>query len=64
MCPTMGATTYGWQQLLLEFKATFTPYRIAFRSDAKNTYPYLLGTLFSEELLQLRDVVSLDSNIP
>ena len=25
----------------------------------KNTYPYLLGTLFSEELLQQRDVVSL-----
>jgi hypothetical protein len=25
----------------------------------KNTYPYFLGTLFSEELLQRRDVVSL-----
>ena len=28
-------------------------------SDVKNSYPYLLGTLFSEELLQRRDVVSL-----
>ena len=27
-------------------------YQIAFRSDVKNTYPHLLGTLFSEELLQ------------
>jgi hypothetical protein len=41
--------------------------RIAFRSDVKNTYPYLLGTLFSEELLQRRDVVSVSFwklNIP
>jgi hypothetical protein len=39
--------------------ATLTLYRIVFRSAVKNTYPYLLGTLFSEELLQRRDVVSL-----
>jgi hypothetical protein len=36
-----------------------TLYQTAFRGDVKNTYPYLLGTLFSEELLQQRDVVSL-----
>jgi hypothetical protein len=34
----------------------YTQYRIAFRSDVKNTYPHLLETLFSEELLQRRDV--------
>ena len=33
-------------------------HRMAFLSDVKNTYPYLLGTLFSEELLQRRDVRS------
>jgi hypothetical protein len=33
--------------------------RIASRSDVKNTYPYLLGMLFSEEFLQRRDFVSL-----
>jgi hypothetical protein len=27
-------------------------YRIAFRSDVENTYPYFLETLFSEKLLQ------------
>jgi hypothetical protein len=32
----------------------------SFRGDVKNTYPYLLETLFSEELLQRRDVVSLN----
>ena len=40
-------------------EATLTLYQIASRSDVKNTYPYLLGTLFSKELLQRRDVVSL-----
>jgi hypothetical protein len=38
---------------------TLTLYHIAFRSNVENTYPYLLGTPFSEELLQRRDVVSL-----
>jgi hypothetical protein len=57
---------YGKQSRAFIFKfspylteATFTMYRIVFRSDMKNTYPYLLGPLFSEELLQRRDVVSL-----
>jgi hypothetical protein len=40
-------------------KAGFTLYQIAFLSDVKNIYPYHLGTQFSKELLQGRDVVSL-----
>jgi hypothetical protein len=43
-------------------QSTFPLHRIAFRSDVKKVpsiYPYHLGTLFSEELLQRRDVVSL-----
>jgi hypothetical protein len=37
-------------------EATFTLYQIAFRSDVKKHLSVLLGTLFSEELLQWRDV--------
>ena len=44
----------------LETKATFTLYRIAFHSDVKkHLYLYHLGTLFSDEILQWRYVVSL-----
>ena len=55
-----GASCEDWKSALRLY--VYTRYRTAFPGDVKrwkNTYPHLLRSLFPEEWLQWRDVVSL-----